>query len=79
MRKIYATLSLLIICMNIMNYLGFSKKGAENKTKMKENDNYGFQFTDKYPRKEGVEKMRDSRKPRFMSSSFTSSAFTAPP
>lgn len=53
LRKIYAALPLLIICMNIMNYLGFSKKGAENKTKMKENDNYGFQFTDKYPRKEG--------------------------
>lgn len=39
--------------MNIMNYLDFSKKGAETKTEVKEEKNHGFQFSDKYPREEG--------------------------
>lgn len=39
--------------MNIMNYLGFSKKGAETKAEAKEEKNHGFQFSDKYPREEG--------------------------
>ena len=39
--------------MNIMNYLGFSKKGAETKAEAKEEKNNGFQFSDKYPREEG--------------------------
>ena len=39
--------------MNIMNCLGFSKKGAETKAEAKEEKNHGFQFSDKYPRKEG--------------------------
>lgn len=39
--------------MNIMNYLGFSKKGAETKADAKEEKNHGFQFSDKYPREEG--------------------------
>ena len=39
--------------MNIMNNLGFSKKGAETKAEAKEEKNYGFQFSDKYPREEG--------------------------
>ena len=39
--------------MNIMNYLGFSKKGAETKTEAREEKNHGFQFSDKYPREEG--------------------------
>lgn len=36
-----------------MNYLGFSKKGAETKTAANEDKNHGFQFSDKYPREEG--------------------------
>lgn len=39
--------------MNLMNYLGFSKKGAETKTEAREEKNHGFQFSDKYPREEG--------------------------
>lgn len=39
--------------MNIMNYLGFSKKVAETKAEAKEEKNHGFQFSDKYPREEG--------------------------
>lgn len=39
--------------MNIMNYLGFSKKGAETKAEAKEEKNHGFKFSDKYPREEG--------------------------
>lgn len=39
--------------MNIMNYLGFSKKGAETKTERTIKMNHGFQFSDKYSREEG--------------------------
>ena len=39
--------------MNIMNYLGISKQGAETKTEAKEEKNHGLQFSDKYPREEG--------------------------
>ena len=39
--------------MNIFNYLGFSKKGAETKAEAKEEKYHGFQFSDKYPREEG--------------------------
>lgn len=39
--------------MNIMNYLGFLKRGAETKAEAKEEKNHGFQFSDKYPREEG--------------------------
>ena len=36
-----------------MNYLGFSKKGAETKTERTIKMNHGFQFSDKYSREEG--------------------------
>ena len=39
--------------MNILKYLGFSKKGAETKVEAKVEKNHGFQFSDKYPREEG--------------------------
>lgn len=39
--------------MNIMNYPGFFKKGAETKAEAKEEKNHGFQFSDRYPRVEG--------------------------
>ena len=36
--------------MNIMNYLGFQKKGAEAQNEPKEENKTGFQFSDKYAR-----------------------------
>lgn len=39
--------------MNIMNYLGFQKKGAEEQKEIKEENKSGFQFSDTYMREDG--------------------------
>ena len=39
--------------MNIMNYLGFQKKGAEERKETKGEHKLGFQFSDKYTREDG--------------------------
>lgn len=39
--------------MNIMEILGFKKKGAETKNEKKEENTFNFHFSDKYPRENG--------------------------
>ena len=47
----------IISTMNIMKYLGFSKKGTERQNEQqsekKEEQRTGYHFSDKYPREEG--------------------------
>ena len=54
MREIYSDVRMVtMLRMNIMNLLGFYKKGVETKTVVKKEKDHDFLFSDKYPHEEG--------------------------